>query len=134
MPSPLHNPTNQTKKSILNAATIQALHRTISKRLGNALRKLPDIGVIEEIREAEIGVDDVRVQEEEVLANRAEARILVAEGGDEDGRVAVVVELVVDAPLGQDGALVLREGGAHLGLQTVLEEEAGLDVGARGQD
>lgn len=39
-------------RSILDVATLQAIHCTISKRLRDALRKLSDIGMVQEIRKS----------------------------------------------------------------------------------
>ena len=113
--------------------TIQAFHRAITKRFRDALRKLPDVGMIQEIRKSQVGIDDIRVQREEVLPNSAQARILVTESGDEHCWLAVVIELIMDASLRQYGTLVLRQRGTHLSLQAILKKEAGLHVGAGGE-
>lgn len=55
-------PPHRPHQSILNAATIQAIHCTISKRLRNALRKLSDVGMVKEVRESQISVDDIRIK------------------------------------------------------------------------
>ena len=62
------------------------------------------------------------------------AGVFVAQGGDEDHGLAVVVELEVDRALGKDSALELREGRVLLHGEAVLEDEAGLNVGAVCQD
>ena len=72
--------------------------------------------MVEEIREPQISIDNVRVQQEEVLPDSAKARVLVAERSNEDRGLTVVVELEMDASLGKNGALVLRKSRAHLSL------------------
>ena len=86
-------------KSILDVATIQTFHGTVSKRLGNALRKLSNVGMVQEIRKPQISVDNIWIQREEILPNGAQARIFVTERGDKDSWLAAVIELVVDASL-----------------------------------
>ena len=89
----MHSIFHQTK-SILDMTTIQAFHCTIAERLGDALRKLSDVGMVEKVRKPQISIDNIRVQREEVLANRAEAGIFVAKRSNENGRFAVVIELL----------------------------------------
>ena len=90
--------------------------------------------MIKEVRKPQISIDNIRVEREKVLPNRAQARILVTERSDEDGWLAIVIELVVDTSLRQYGTLVLRQSSAHLRLQTIFKEETGLHVGACGED
>ena len=129
----IHSFSHQTK-SILDMTTIQALHRAIAERLWDTLRELPNVGMIKEVRKPQISIDNIRVEREKVLPNRAQARILVTERSDEDGWLAIVIELVVDTSLRQYGTLVLRQSSAHLRLQTIFKEETGLHVGACGED
>jgi len=111
---------------VLDPATIQTLLRTQSERLRNLATKLRDINVIEEGREAQIRRDYRSIFAKEILGCAAEAWVLVAEGRDEHGWFAGVVELVVDGSYGQYGALVLVQCCCDWGGQAAL-----LDLGPR---
>jgi len=78
--------------------------------------------------EAQSGVNDGRVDAEEVLGDLAGTGILVAEARDEASGIAVVVELEVDASLREDGTLELGQSGVLLHNEVVLEDETGLEV------
>lgn len=61
------------------------------------------------------------------------ARVFRVERSDEDGLVAVVVELVVDGALGEDGSLEFVEGAGDFGVlacayEAVFEDIAELQV------
>ena len=79
-------------------------------------------------REPERRIDDRRINVEEVLRNGARAGVFVAQTRDEDRRFTVVVELEVDAALGEDRTLELAQCGVLLDGESVLEDEAGIDV------
>jgi len=113
---------------VLNPTPHQTLLR--SQRKGRRDRRLERCEVIpiDLRREAERGVEDRGIDAEEVLRDRARARILIAQARDEDGRLAVIVELEVNASLREDCALELGEGGVLLDGEAVLEDEASLNV------
>jgi len=80
------------------------------------------------LREAECDVEDRGIEAEEVLRDRACARVLIAQTRDEDSRVAVIVELEVDTSLGKDCALELGESSVLLDSELILEDKPGLNV------
>lgn len=135
-PSPvsLHRPdfTPSSSKSICDPTPRQALPRPPRKRRRNRPRKLRDITRIDLRRKAQIGLQDLRIQPEEVLRDAAEPRIPAVEAGDEDGGLAAVVELVVDAAHREHGALVPGQRVGDRGGEAVFEDEARFDVGALG--
>ena len=80
------------------------------------------------LREAKRGIEDRRIDAEEVLRDRACARVLIAQTRDEDGRLAIIVELEVDASLGKDCALELGESSVLLDSEAVFEDKPGFDI------
>ena len=89
---------------------------------------MPEIGPIKLIRKTQICIHHIWIEREEVLPNGTQPRIFVTERCEEHSRLAVVVELIMDATLGENGTLVQRERGAELSLQTVLKDEPRKDV------
>ena len=83
---------------------------------------------IDLLREAKSRINDGRIDVEEVLSDLAGTGILVAEARDERSRLAVVVELEVDASLREDSALELGESGVLLNGEAVLEDKTCLEV------
>lgn len=77
--------------------------------------------------ESEGSVDDRAIQHEEVGRDIAASGVITTEGSDEYGGLAGGVLLVVDAALGEDGALVLADDGLDLGVEAVLEDEPGVE-------
>ena len=119
--------------SILDPTPIQTTLRAQGETLRDRLLKVRKIGRIQHVGETQIRIHDIRIQIEEVLADGAEAGVVITESGHKDGGLAVVVELVVDGPLGQDGALVEAERGGLLVREAVLEDEARVHVAAADQ-
>ena len=100
---------------------IQTLHRALCKRFGDTLGKLPNISMIQKIRKPQIRIHDIGIQKEEIFPNSAQTRVLIAERGYKHCRFAVIVELEMDASLGEYRALILRQGRAHLRLEAILQ-------------
>ena len=117
-----------------NTASRQTLLRAQRERSRDGALERRKVIRVDLGGEAERGIKDGRVEREEVLRDGARARVLGAKSADEDGGRAVVVELEVDAALGEDGALEGGEGSVLLHGEAVLEDEARLDVVARGED
>ena len=128
-PPPCHLPrTDQT--SILDPTPIQTTLRAQRETLRNRLLKLSKIGPVQHIRKPEIRIHNIRIQIKEVLAHGAKPGILITERRHKNSGLAIVIELVVDGTLGQDGALVELQGGGLLIGKPVLEDEARVHVGA----
>ena len=119
---------------VLDTAPDQTFLRTQRKRRRNRSLECRKVAAVDLGGEPERRIDDRGVNGEEVLRNRARAGVLAAQARDEDGRLAVVVELEVDAALGEDGPLELAERRVLLHGEGVFEHEARLDVGALRQD
>ena len=119
---------------MLDPTPAQTLLRAERKRRRNRSLERREVVRVDLRREAERRVHDRGVEGEEVLRDGARAGVLGAEPADEDGRRAVVVELEVDAALGEDGALEGGQGRVLLHRKAVFEDEAGLDVGAGRED
>lgn len=88
---------------------------------------------IDGLGKAERGVDDVGVETKEVLRNLRCAGIFAVEGSYEGGGLTLVVDLVVDAALGEHGALEFGERAGDFGVltsrhQAVLENVAKIDL------
>jgi len=79
------------------------------------------------LRETERRVNDVGGEHPIASRNIAAARILTVQRGNEDGRGAGGVLLVVDAPHGENGCLVLPELRLDLGVEAVLLHEPGVE-------
>lgn len=116
---------------MLNPTSDQALLGTEGERRRDRGLEGGEVVLVDLGGEAERRVDDGGVDGEEVLGDLARAGVLVAEARDEGRVVAVVVELEVDAALGEDGALEGRERRVLLHREAVLEDQARLDVVAR---
>lgn len=118
-------------------ASDQALLDTLGERSWDVgLEGLEVVGV-DLVGETQGGVDDLRVDvDEETLSEGAGTGVLAVETREGDGGLAVKVLLEVDGALGEDGALVLGQGGVELGGQGVLQHEARQDVavGRHGQE
>ena len=80
------------------------------------------------MRVSQVCSHNARINVEEILCDAAQSWILVAESCHEYSGLAVVVELEMDAALGQDGALELVQGRAHLRGQAVLEDKSRPDI------
>lgn len=112
----------------LSLALGQANLHALRKVGRDILAKLRDVLPINGLGESKRSVDDVRVQAEEVLGDLRGTRVLVVERRNERGRVALVVDLVVDAALREDGALELGEGAGDFGVFTGCDEAVLEDV------
>ena len=124
----IHPHTHAPPLLVLNPAPHQTLLRPQRKGRRDCCLERREVIPINLRWEAERGVEDRGIDAEEVLRDRAHARILIAQARDEDGRIAVVVELEVNASLGEDCSLELGEGGVLLDSEAVLEDKAGLNV------
>ena len=124
--------TRRVKWDVSNATPIQTRLDAQRKRRRDRRSKLCDIHAVDLPGEPEIGLDDVGVEVEEVLRDAAETRVVAVEASDEGRGLAVVVELVVHAAHGEDGALVLGQRVAELHARAILHDEAGLDDAAVG--
>jgi hypothetical protein len=118
---------NHLVSALLDVALGEALVDADSQVGGDGSAELLDVLAIEGAGEAEGGVDDVLVEAEEVLGDLAGTGVGLVEGRDEGGRLAVVVDLVVDGADGEDGALELLQRRRNLHGEAVLEDEAGID-------
>ena len=106
-------------------AADEALLDALGERGGDVLAELLEVVGVDLLGEAEGGVDDLGVEvDDEVLSDRGRTGVLGVEAGDGDRGLAVQVLLEVDAALGEDGALVLGQGGVELRGEAVLEYEA----------
>lgn len=102
-------------------AADQALLNTLGKRSRDVLLELSKVVGVDLVGESESGVNDLRVNvDDEVLGDGAGTGVLRVEAGDGDRRLAVKVLLEVDAALGEDGTLVLGQGGIELRGEAVL--------------
>lgn len=80
------------------------------------LPKLLDIAPINRLREPQRRIHHIGIQPKEVLRNLRSTRVLAVERRHEGSGLAPVVDLVVDATLGEDGAFELVEGACYLGV------------------
>ena len=109
----------------LRQADIHAL-RNVGR---NIAAELLNVLAINRLGEAQRRVHNVRVQAEEVLGDLGGSGVLAVERSNEDRGLALVVDLIVDAALREDGALELGEGAGDLGVlargdEAVLEDVA----------
>jgi len=98
----------------------------------NSLAELLDVLAINGLREAERSIEDASIEVEEVLSNLAGTGVLVVQSRDESSRLALRVELVVDAAHGKDGAFELAQAARNLsvltrGYESVLEDISEID-------
>ncbi|GJC91475.1 pantothenate transporter liz1 [Colletotrichum higginsianum] len=108
----------------LDAALVQAGVDAEGDVGRDVLAEALEVGAVDGLHAAEGGGDDVRAEVEEGLGDLLDAWVDVVEAGDEDGVLAVRVELLVDGALGEDGHL---EGvhGVGDGVEAVLDDEVG---------
>lgn len=106
-----------------DATSLEAGSCALGERGGDAVGELGNVDALEEGRVAEIGVDEVRVFDEEVGSGSGDTRVFGGEAGDEDSGFAVVVEFVMNRTLRADGALVEADGGEDgIGEAVFLDE------------
>jgi len=113
---------------VLDVAPLETAFNALHEWWWDSALELRKVVGINLFGETESGINNGRVQCEEVLRNAAGSRVLGVESADADLRRAFEVLLEVDAALREDGALELCQGGVELGSQAVLEHEASLDV------
>lgn len=118
-----------------DVAPLEALIDAESKVGRDLAPELLDVGAVQALGEAEGGVNDVGIETEEVLGDLGSASILRVQGSDEGGRMALGVDLVVDAAHRENGALKLGEVAGdlvvcrNLGVdEAVLEDETEVDL------
>jgi hypothetical protein len=112
---------------VLLVALGQADINVLSQVGRDHLAELVNVLAVDLLGKAKGSVDDTSVESEEALSNLVGAGVLGVQASYEDGLVAVVVELEVDASLGEDCALVLLQGAGDLGVlggcdETVLQD------------
>lgn len=113
----------------LDAALVQAGVDAKSNVGRDVLTEALKVSTVNGLHAAKSSRDDIRAEVEEGLGNLLDARVDVVEAGDEDGILAVGVELLVDRALGKDGHLVRLHGvgdGAEAVLDDKISDEAAL--------
>jgi len=118
---------------ILDVAPLEAALNSERERCWDGFLELRKVAGINLFGEAESGINNGRVQSEEVLGDAAGTWVLGVESTDTDLRSAFKVLLEMDAALGEDGTLELGQGGVELGGQPIFQNETGLDA-TRGGD
>ena len=113
---------------------VQAFYGTICKRLRNALSKLPNIGMVQEIREPQIGIHNIRVQREEILPHSTQPGVLIAKRRYKNRRLAIIIELEVNTSLRQYRPLIQLQRRAHLRLQAIFQQKPRLHTTPRHQN
>lgn len=108
----------------VNVALVQARINAQRNVLGDVLPEGLNVLAVQGRDAAERRLHDIRAEGEEVLRNLRHTRVGVVEARDEDGALAVRVELLVDASRGEDGHLVQGEGVLN-GARAVLHDKVG---------
>ena len=106
-PTPIISHTFELQLFLGDSALRQAWLNAKGNICGNHLAECLQVFTIERLREAECGVDNTRVQPEEVLGDLAGARVVGVKGSNEGGGRAGGVDLIVDATHREDSALEL---------------------------
>lgn len=108
----------------LNAALLEAAVNALGDVLGDVLAERLEVLAVERGDAAEGRANHSGVEVEEGLSDLLDTRVHVVKSSDENGILAVRIELLVDSALREDGHLVERESVGDR-LKPVLDDEVG---------
>lgn len=91
---------------------------------GDHVAEVLDVLAVDLLGEPKSSVDNLIVEREEALRNLVGTWVLGVEASDENGPLAVVVELEVDGALGKHGAFELVECAGDFWAVTLADDEA----------
>lgn len=101
---------------------------TLRKRRRNATIELRDINVVQEFRVSQASLDQFWILDKQILARATDTWILAAKRRYKHGRLAVVVELVVNRALRADSTLVQADGSEHGLVEAVFEDKTSVEA------